>query len=687
VAYTSISSVLNAKFLQRLSGGEVQSTGGTNSKQIQTEARQAVSATLSGVSSGVRVFSNAISSLNSLVSFVNITRNDLIKLRGITDDMIDVVTKATKGGIGQAVRSGLNSDLEALTTQFTRLLAEASNRDYDGIEKEDFIAVFEKLGFDKAKSKTFAALLEKFSFKSNSDGKDVQATDTSEAKRPVQVPQYAYQTTIRTTYNNGDGTFYAASSMSVNAGAINYLDTKSADFNGDGKTDLAFLSSTGFVTTMLGNGDGSYKAAATYQFVSSTDSIGTLATADMDGDGYSDLVSVSTNGTTATVNIMRSNSNGTFKAVQKTNYAGAATTNSRNFVVGSYDSGSVKDVLFASGNQMYIAPGNNDGTTAAATSPIFGGTISKVVGVNYDNNATTDLVQVTSNGLEVYSNNGTANFTNTLTRSESLSASSNLVAADLNGDGFQDVLVNDATSGSIKIWMNASGTYSASTSIASLSGVNTLLSSDINNDGNADIVAISSTDKRILTYFGNGNGTFRASTSTAMLVETQGAVLLDANGDGLDELATANNATNSQDNISIFNSTASVVESTGRLGSAKDYATLFDANRSIKSRPDAFKMLADLKAMKSQLDENLNALDDAFRFVVDNMEMLRGVGLAFIDAAKELTAKKANDPDAIANIVRAKIRDSGLKVSQQIGNLDALASLALGRIGSASKSN
>jgi hypothetical protein len=129
------------------------------------------------------------------------------------------------------------------------------------------------------------------------------------------------------------------------------------------------------------------------------------------------------------------------------------------------------------------------------------------------------------------------------------------------------------------------------------------------------------------------------------------------------------------------------VESTGRIGSAKDYATLFDANRSIKSRPDAFKMLADLKAMKSQLDENLNALDDAFRFVVDNMEMLRGVGLAFIDAAKELTAKKVNDPDAIANIVRGKIRDSGLKVSQQIGNLDALTGLALGRIGSASKSN
>jgi hypothetical protein len=683
VAYTSIASVLNAKFLQRLSGGEVQSTGGSNSKQIQTEARQAVSATLSGVSSGVRVFSNAISSLNSLVSFVNITRNDLIKLRSITDDMIEVVSKATKGGIGQAVRSGLNTDLETLTTQFTRLLAEASNRDYDGIEKEDFIAVFEKLGFDKTKSKTFAALLEKFSFKSNSDGKEVQATDTSEAKRPVQVPQYAYQTTIRTTYNNGDGTFYAAASMSVGAGAINYLDTKSADFNGDGKTDLAFLSSTGFVTTMLGNGDGSYKAAVTYQFVSSTDSIGTLATADMDSDGYSDLVSVSTNGTTATVNIMRSNSDGTFKAVQKTNYAGAATSNSKNFVVGSYDAGSVRDVLFASGNQMYVAPGNNDGTTAAATSPTFGGTISKVVGVNYDNNATTDLVQVTSNGLEVYQNDGLANFINTQTQAESLSTSSNLLAADLNGDGYQDVLVNDATSGSIKIWMNASGTYSASTSIASLSGVNTLLSSDINNDGNADIVAISSTDKRILTYFGNGNGTFQASTSTAMLVETQGAVLLDANGDGLDELATANNATSSQDNIGIFNSTATIVESTGRLGSAKNYATLFDANRSIKSRPDAFKMLADLKAMKSQLDENLNALDDAFRFVVDNMEMLRGVGLAFIDAAKELTAKKANDPDAIANIVRGKIRDSGLKVSQQIGNLDALSSLALGRIGSA----
>src|SRR5262249_21011940 len=57
---------------------------------------------------------------------------------------------------------------------------------------------------------------------------------------------------------NGDGTFRAGATPSVSGGAI-----AAADFNGDGKTDLLVanqLSGTNF-SVLLGNGDGTFQGA------------------------------------------------------------------------------------------------------------------------------------------------------------------------------------------------------------------------------------------------------------------------------------------------------------------------------------------------------------------------------------------------------------------------------------------
>jgi hypothetical protein len=685
VAYTSVSSVLNAKFLQRLSGGEVQSTSGTNSKQIQTESRAAVTATISGLSNGARIFSNGIASLNSLISFVNITRSDLTKLRTITEDMVEVVTKATKGGIGQSTRTSLNSDFETLATQFTRVLASASNRTYDGMKKDDFLKIFQRLGFDKDKSKTFAELLEKFSFKTNSDGKDVQATDTSQAIRPIRVPQSAYQTTIRTTYNNGDGTFYASSSRTIGEGQ-NIIDTKSGNFNNDTISDLVFLNSRGTVAVAIGNGDGTYKATVTYDFATSGNTFAGLSVVDYDGDGRDDITIAADDGANNVVSYtLLSNIDGSFGAsVSTVVNAGSGLTNKILSVGVEIGNGIVStDLVIARDNVLQIHDGKESGEYASSfvTVDTLGTNITGLNAFDINNDGSNDIIVSTDSGLRIYTNDGIGNFTLNQTLADAQTISSNLQSADLNNDGFTDLFANDSTTGQMRVWLNTSGTYSASTSIGAFTNINATYASDINNDGNLDIVSLSATDRKIYTSFGNGNGTFSAAVSSNTAVGANAGTFVDPNNDGLKEFITGNNLFNGQDNFTIYNSTATVVESTGRKGSSKDYLTLFDATRTIKNRPDAFKMLADMKALQGQIDDNLNGLDKAFRFVVDNMEMLRGVGLAFIAAAKEIGTRSINDPDAVAKLVQTKVNGAGLKVSQQIGNLNDLAALATTRLG------
>jgi hypothetical protein len=58
-----------------------------------------------------------------------------------------------------------------------------------------------------------------------------------------------------------------------------------ADFNGDGNMDVAIITGEPNVVVQFGNGDGSFGPATTYPITAST-----INAADLNGDGYPDLV-------------------------------------------------------------------------------------------------------------------------------------------------------------------------------------------------------------------------------------------------------------------------------------------------------------------------------------------------------------------------------------------------------------
>ena len=601
--------------------------------------------------------------------------------------MIGVVENATRDGIGQSRRTNLDTKFQELSTQFKQILSTAAGRSYDGIKKTDLITVFQNLGFDESSSKTFVDLLNEFDYKSNTDNLDVLATDSSQAKRPIKVPQSAYATTIRTVYNNGNGTFYQTATRTTNTASENYRDVKTGDFNGDTFADLAFLGSNGNITVTLGNGDGSFKAPSTYSFGVASADAKNISVTDLNGDGKSDITLLSPN--SGNISTMLANSDGSFAAAITEAIIGSGSAIDSSFVsstITKVDGDSNPDLVSVIDSGIMVNLGNGDGTfkAAATTIPIGGVAPTSFTTLDYNNDGKTDIAITSSSGLKIYQGDGTGNFSLAQSLTDATTTSSNLTSKDVNGDGYADLIAADSATGKVRVWLNSSGTYSASTTLASVGSVTSVQTGDINNDGFADIVAISGANNKVLTYFGNGNGTFNAAITSTISSNAQAGLLKDFNNDGLSELVTGDNTVSGIDNMTFSESTPTVVDSTGRRGSTQDYGSLFAAGRNIKSRPDAYKMLADLKALDKQLDTNIASMKDAFTFVVDNMQMLRGVGLAFIDATKELIQRKPNSADQIAAIVEEKVRNGGSKVAAQIGNLTNLSALAVSRLGNAS---
>ena len=112
---------------------------------------------------------------------------------------------------------------------------------------------------------------------------------------------------ISVVIGNGDGTFQPP----VQYFFPSCLDVTVADFNGDGKPDLAFVSASG-VNVMLGNGDGTFQTPVNYLGKAQN---GYLAVGDFNGDGKADLAVVG-NAVSTEVEILLGIGDGTFQPEQ-----------------------------------------------------------------------------------------------------------------------------------------------------------------------------------------------------------------------------------------------------------------------------------------------------------------------------------------------------------------------------------
>jgi len=282
--------------------------------------------------------------------------------------------------------------------------------------------------------------------------------------------------------SNGDGTFLAAHSYT--AGVISASHVRLADLNRDGNVDLIGADDSGY-TVALGNADGSFGAST---FIGSGDIPFNFTLADMDGDGNLDILG-STGGNF--VEVLRGQGDGTFHSSQ---IALATSSIPPYSAVGADFTGDgILDVVSGDDTAFYIAAGLGGGSFAAARSFSPG---------HYD--------------VQLYT-------------------------ADINHDGFADLINNDGTLTEMGVLLgNGDGTFKAQVtySTGNFSAYHNELS-DLDGDGNLDFVGTSSVQGKIKILFGNDDGTFRAVYSTSAAGGALTFAIADFNLDGRNDIATA----------------------------------------------------------------------------------------------------------------------------------------------------
>ncbi len=375
----------------------------------------------------------------------------------------------------------------------------------------------------------------------------------TEARPKAAKAKAADQPTQTVTHNFGG--FLAAPSYQAiplpNNGSNSVLVTLAADFNKDGSQDIVTLDGNGDLNVMLNDGKGHFAAPITtvgngHQFIAA-------ATADLDGDGYPDIVAkpwVNFVATTQSLYIFHNNHDGTFATPTVISIVASTYQDVGSFLIGDVNGDKIPDIVSLSAVyddvnnlttvtvQTFAGIGNGQFNTTSTPESVltlanydFGlpnesallQTLNGKLNLVFEGQAYDDFNTGLMVGTSVFAlaSNGDGTFNTTPTAEADFAASygeisdysSGLSLADLNGDGYPDITLNfnddyvysalgkpDGTFGDPQVAISTFALNPAGWSVQ-----------DVNGDGVPDFID----EDQFFTavFLGNGDGTF-ANTQT-----------------------------------------------------------------------------------------------------------------------------------------------------------------------------
>ncbi len=331
---------------------------------------------------------------------------------------------------------------------------------------------------------------------------------------------------------NGDGTFQAP--KTIPAGP-NPLGLAAGDFNGDKKTDLAAASQyTSQVSVLSGNGDGSFAAPVTHQTGSQGFPTSILAL-DLNGDGRDDLA-IANSGSPSSISVLLNTGQGLGSAELTTlsapaSYLAATDLNHDgvpDLVVPSSDVNAIT-VLTGLGNGAFQTPAyyvTGNAPGSIAFMPLDDGS---TVLATLDSN--TDAMWLTEVSPEGVVGAPVMNFV--------VGGGQDIAAADLNGDGQPDAVIAGGSS-DIVVSLSKDGAFSAPAGYSANGASQAVAIGDLNNDQKPDVIAAGGAT--VSTLLGNGNGTLKPAVSTSVNEVSKGSetiAVADFNRDGKLDAAVA----------------------------------------------------------------------------------------------------------------------------------------------------
>ena len=319
-----------------------------------------------------------------------------------------------------------------------------------------------------------------------------------------------------------------------------------ADLNGDGVQDLIVGSRTtqfnGFVTVMLGNGDGTFRAASTYAFPG--DYLESIAIADMNSDGVPDLLVTLNPFEANTVELMLGNGNGTFQVPQRIFSTGPdGPTGIESLATADFNGDGRPDIVLTDSFGEYVALNNGNGTFLAVRKiATVGAQAVAVADVNGDGIA--DLVL--PGGVLLGNGNGT--FLPLQSFSTGSGYGGDVAVGDLNGDGIPDVAVTHPGNGTVGVILGkGDGTFQPAQTIAVGVSPTWLTISDVNGDGKADLITSNGSRNNLAALLGNGDGTFQSRQTFPAAPVPACVAVSDLNNDGRSDLVAASYQSGSLD--------------------------------------------------------------------------------------------------------------------------------------------
>jgi hypothetical protein len=274
-----------------------------------------------------------------------------------------------------------------------------------------------------------------------------------------------------------------------------------ADFNGDGKPDLAAANYVdGTISILLGRGDGTFVPTKTHSICLRPIRI---VAGDLNGDGRPDLVATCQTGSAKDIAVMLNSASG-FLPSQFFNDGG---TGAGPLVLADFDGDGILDLVVGDGPMVSFLKGNGDGSFQLPETSFPGFNIQWLVAADFNHDGHLDVAAADGNvGAVVLLGNGDGTFQSAMYLADNLDPVS-VAAGDFNQDGHLDlVLANESKTVTVFLG-NGDGTFQSPTTLEVGKGPRSVAVGDFNGDGALDI-AVAIAEAGVAVMYGRGDGTF-----------------------------------------------------------------------------------------------------------------------------------------------------------------------------------
>ncbi|WP_343634191.1 FG-GAP-like repeat-containing protein [Fluviicola sp.] len=347
-------------------------------------------------------------------------------------------------------------------------------------------------------------------------------------------------TVKRFSFQKGLGNGKFGSSVGYGNAGLQTQDIRSADFNNDGKLDVAYINLTG-IYIFHGQGNGLFDSITTLTLTNGK----YMAVGDFNEDGAVDIV-----GTSATNQFtLFAGTLGNPTLFSSTVFT--ITGSIQNMEVADMDGDNHLDVVSYTANGVYVSKNNNGslGNFFTGTNVSTSGSGQTDLTIcDIDNDGDKDVVTTnkSSNNISVLKNNGTGTLNLHATYATEL-APDGIDNFDINQDGFKDIVVANVSSSTISIFFGGSGgVLSLYQTIQAPGSPKAVVVGHFTSDTYPDIVSAQTSGAYFNSFVGNATNNYLQTNLFDIGASPSSAFAADFNGDGNQDVAItqagANNA-------------------------------------------------------------------------------------------------------------------------------------------------